>query len=244
MALLAAPCAAIAGDEKDRPAAPAAPATPEVLLAPFDGDPAGDATKADAAAQALLASGDAAGAAARWMDLCDKDSVALLPVPPASGAAGLWWPAREVALLRLGDLPTAGQAAVEARWGGHAAALVAEALAGAIEPLERAAREAPTTDAGGRALIALADRDAEEGNAERAASRLSRWLAMNRRAPPERRAAVGLRLLDARSLMGDELGLSLALRALLDVAEIPVRRGNESTTIARRAPEAVIELRA
>ncbi|HVG94489.1 MAG TPA: PQQ-binding-like beta-propeller repeat protein [Planctomycetota bacterium] len=207
-------------------------------LAVLATDPAGDATRIDREALALL-TGDAPdpeGAAQRWMDLAEADLPAWLEAPKEAGAPGapaptegLWWPAREIAFSRLAALPPEGRAAVERRWGGAAETAL---RAGDVAALERAARDAPVTSAGGRALVLLADRDLEAGRASDAALRLDLWLRLHPEELETRRGAVAARLAGALALADDERGLvSLARRAVL-LGDTPIVREGSPATLA------------
>lgn len=245
-----------AGGDPPSPGVPAPSASPlprdDEVWARISGDPRGDATRLDAEALALLLGGSGAppdplGAAARWMDLVEGDPDATLPAPRETDALavgavepGLWWPAREVALLRLAVLRTREPAVADAldrRFAAAAEALVdAARIAGDPTGLERAARQAPLCAAGSRAELLLAERDQEAGRALDAARRLDRWLRLHPAEPRERRATVAVRLVDAYERLDDTEGMvRVARRSALGSAPygaVPVLRGVEVVTVA------------
>ncbi len=190
------------------------------------------------------------------MDLAESDPSALLPAPTeralvgtGSIEAGLYWPAREVALTRLGFLPEAGRRAVEARWGPRAAATLATSPR-SLAVIEDVATRWPVTEAGAAAAIVAADARLERGDDAAAARHLVRWLRLRSFEAPARLAIVGARLADALVRIEDEAGLLLLARRLaplsgvaavvggvpIPVEEIPVRAlAAVRARIARRA---------
>lgn len=227
----------------------------------------GLAATCDREAMDLLAgprdASDPVAAAAKWMDLAERDPPALLPAPPerallGTGAveAGLYWPAREVALTRLGSLPETGRRAVEARWGARAAAALEDALRSSVDvraAVEDVAARWPVTEAGGTALILCAEAAAERADDAGAARHLGRWFRLRPFDTPVRKATAGARLADALVRLEDEAGILVLARRLAPLAgvealvrgggvpaeEIPVRALAEvRARVARRAPAA------
>ncbi|MCC7140446.1 MAG: PDZ domain-containing protein [Planctomycetes bacterium] len=247
-----------AGEDPPRPPAPPAadPDVGAVVLSEPVEDADGEARSLDAEARGILdgrdgARADPAAAAERWMDLVERDPAARLPAPQAPSAPaavapheGLWWPAREVALARLGALPPEGRAAVERRWGPQADAWLAQAQATRERaPLERLARERPVTRAGGVALLLLADLAAAEGRAADAVRHLDAWWRAHPEADLATKAAVAARQVDACAVALDERGVLAVSRRAAALATVPVARGRTTETVADAVAGALTDVR-
>ena len=239
--LLACACVLPRARAEDEPAEPP-PVLPieEVLLARIEADPEGEATRLAREAAAALEADQPELAARRLMALHARHPDALVPVTllgavlPGRLDGALHWPAHRAVGRAIARLPAEVRARVFEAWAPTVEALVARVARHDAAALERLAERYGATHDGGRALLALADRELEAGRLVDAARRLEAWLELQPEAPEPARAVVAVRLADVLLALDDAGGLrTLALRHA-DLREASVMRAGEPTTLADR----------
>lgn len=223
------------------PEAPPPPVWPRV-----ETDPGGDATRLleTARRHGLAEQWEAAGRALIRMaeDFPETVVPAHLP-PPRSHVVGRaaiapdiepGWPARRVAQTWLATLPPESWARVRRVWQSEAEALLPRVQGGDFEALTTLADRYAVLDLGRQALLLLADRALEGGQATEALRHLARWLEVSPHASEAERARMVMREVDALASLPSAGGRNERSWTHKDILGVPVRVGGRTVTLAER----------